>query len=251
MMPINNATNYQTTQHDVLVGAANNLITNIAPTSTSGIPLVSNGTSSDPSFTTAVVAGGGTGNTTFTAYSVITAGTAATGAFQNVVGVGSSGNVLTSNGAAALPTWQAVSGPGGLTYVTLNITSAQIKALHGTPIAIVAAPGSGKVLQVLGPVYAKFNYGGTNVFTAAASQTIDIIYGTATDLTNLVNNGIIVGTTSEYTIHNITSPIAATLANTENLALNLYNPVSTEISGNAANNNTVTVSFFYATVTLT
>ena len=56
---------------------------------------------------TLVVANGGTGNTTFTAYSVICAGTTATGIFQNVSGVGTSGQVLTSNGAAALPTWQA------------------------------------------------------------------------------------------------------------------------------------------------
>jgi hypothetical protein len=58
------------------------------------------------------VAGGGTGNSTFTAYSVICAGTTATGAFQNVSGVGTSGYVLTSNGASALPTWQAASGSG-------------------------------------------------------------------------------------------------------------------------------------------
>jgi len=50
---------------------------------------------------------GGTGNSTFTAYSVICAGTTATGAFQNVSGVGTANQVLTSNGAGALPTWQA------------------------------------------------------------------------------------------------------------------------------------------------
>lgn len=65
------------------------------------------------------VSNGGTGNTTFTAYSVIAAGTAATGPFQNVSGVGTSGQVLTSNGAAALPTWQTasggVTGPGSST----------------------------------------------------------------------------------------------------------------------------------------
>lgn len=55
---------------------------------------------------------GGTGNTTFTAYSLICAGTTATGTFQNVVGVGSIGQVLTSNGAAVLPSWQSVSGSG-------------------------------------------------------------------------------------------------------------------------------------------
>lgn len=55
------------------------------------------------------VAGGGTGKATFTAYSVVCAGTTATGAFQNVAGVGTANQVLTSNGAGALPTWQTIS----------------------------------------------------------------------------------------------------------------------------------------------
>lgn len=53
------------------------------------------------------VAHGGTGDTTLTAYAVLTGGTTSTGALQQVSGLGSSGNVLTSNGAGALPTWQA------------------------------------------------------------------------------------------------------------------------------------------------
>lgn len=52
-----------------------------------------------------IVSNGGTGVASFTAYSVLTAGTTATGNFQNVSGVGSSTDVLTSNGSAALPTW--------------------------------------------------------------------------------------------------------------------------------------------------
>ena len=68
-----------------------------------------------------IVAGGGTGNSTFTAYSVICAGTTATGAFQNVSGLGSSAQVLTSNGAAALPTWQDAAAGGGLDYVQLQV----------------------------------------------------------------------------------------------------------------------------------
>ena len=49
---------------------------------------------------------GGTGDSSFTAYSVVCGGTSTTGALQNVSGVGGSGQILTSNGAAALPTWQ-------------------------------------------------------------------------------------------------------------------------------------------------
>lgn len=57
-----------------------------------------------------VVNAGGTGAASYTPYSVITAGTTSTAAMGNVTGVGTSGQVLTSNGAAALPTWQAAGG---------------------------------------------------------------------------------------------------------------------------------------------
>ena len=63
---------------------------------------------------------GGTGDTSFTAYSVITGGTTTTGALQNVSGVGTSGQVLTSNGASALPTWQNQSGNNPLSTVFVD-----------------------------------------------------------------------------------------------------------------------------------
>ena len=92
------------TQYDVLVGGVTNAISSIAPSATSGIPLVSGGAAANPSFGSAVVAGGGTGNTTFTAYSLITAGTSATGAFQNVVGTGTTGQLLVAV-TGGLPVW--------------------------------------------------------------------------------------------------------------------------------------------------
>jgi hypothetical protein len=104
------------TAHDVLVGNGTSAVTLVAPSATAGVPLISNGSSADPSYGTAVVGGGGTGATSFTAYSVIAAGTTSTGAFQNVSGVGSSGQVLTSNGASALPTWQAAASGTTSTY---------------------------------------------------------------------------------------------------------------------------------------
>jgi hypothetical protein len=59
---------------------------------------------------------GGTGDSSFTAYSVIAGGTSSTGALQNVSGVGTLGQVLTSNGASNLPTWQA-SAAGNLVLI--------------------------------------------------------------------------------------------------------------------------------------
>lgn len=61
---------------------------------------------------------GGTGDASFTAYSVICAGTTSTAALQNVSGVGNTGDFLTSNGASNLPSWQA---PSGISYA-LNLT---------------------------------------------------------------------------------------------------------------------------------
>ena len=52
------------------------------------------------------VANGGTGNTSATAYAVLCGGTTSTGAFQSIASVGTSGQVLTSNGPGALPTFQ-------------------------------------------------------------------------------------------------------------------------------------------------
>jgi hypothetical protein len=70
---------------------------------------------------TVTVAQGGTGATSQTAYAVLTGGTTSTGAFQSIASVGTSGQVLTSNGAGALPTFQTVS--AGLT-VTNDTTTA-------------------------------------------------------------------------------------------------------------------------------
>jgi hypothetical protein len=66
------------------------------------------------------VADGGTGRGTATEYGVLCGGTTATAAHQSIASVGTSGQVLTSNGAGALPTFQAVS--GGDVTAAANIT---------------------------------------------------------------------------------------------------------------------------------
>ena len=110
------------TQYDVLVGGASQAIANVAPSATSGVPLISQGASANPAFGTAVVGGGGTGVTTMTtAYAPVCAGTTATGALQVAsTGLSTSGYVLTSNGAAALPSFQAASGGSGFSRIVIQ-----------------------------------------------------------------------------------------------------------------------------------
>jgi hypothetical protein len=67
-----------------------------------------------------VVADGGTGVSSLTAYAVMCGGTTSTGAVQSIAGVGTSGQVLTSNGAGALPTFQTAAAPAVNQGITLH-----------------------------------------------------------------------------------------------------------------------------------
>lgn len=106
------ATYPSTTSSGTILGStSNNVITALTdiPTSiTIGSAYVYRASGTD-----VVVSDGGTGVSSLTAYAVICGGTTATDPVQALASVGTSGQVLTSNGASALPTWQT--GAGGLT----------------------------------------------------------------------------------------------------------------------------------------
>lgn len=73
-------------------------------TNCTGLPLTTGVTG------TLDVANGGTGAVSQTAYAVLCGGTTSTGAYQSIASVGTAGQILTSNGAGALPTFQAAGG---------------------------------------------------------------------------------------------------------------------------------------------
>jgi hypothetical protein len=93
------------------------------------------------------VANGGTGATTQTAYAVLCGGTTSTGAYQSVASVGTAGDILTSNGAGSLPTFQAPGGgfasgtvmlfgqtaaPTGWTKDSTNFNNSSLRVVTGT-----------------------------------------------------------------------------------------------------------------------
>lgn len=117
------------TQFNVQTGASNNNLNNVAPSSTSGVPLISQGASSQPVFGTAVAAGGGTGVTTWTdTNSLLCTGTTSTGAVQDVASV-ATGQVLTSAGTSTLPVW---SDAPTLTSITFGSGTALSTYVEGT-----------------------------------------------------------------------------------------------------------------------
>jgi hypothetical protein len=159
---------------------------------------------------------------------------------------GTSGNVLTSDGT----NWSSATPPGGGALLVASgvLTNSQIKNLHGTPIAIVAAPASGKVIvPVEGAI--TLNYGGTNVFTAAAAQTISLYYSTTLSIKVLLSNSNITTAGSRFSYESLAGLATTTLSSFSALALNLYNPIATEISGNAANDNTISYAVCYYVMT--
>lgn len=100
--------------HAVVVSSATNSMATAAPTATTGIALVSNGSSADPSFSTVKEAGGGTNQTTYTTGDILYASASNT---LSKLPVGTANQVIKQvNG---LPAWAAAP-TGGVNYLSAN-----------------------------------------------------------------------------------------------------------------------------------
>lgn len=198
-------------QGDLLYGSAANVLSTLAKNTTATRYLSNTGASNNPAWAqvdltngvtgTLPVGSGGTGNTTFTAYSVICAGTTATGAFQNVVGVGTTGQILTSNGAAALPSWQSASAALGQPLTRTDDTNVTI-TLGGTPATALLQAVS---LTMGWTGTLSGTRGGTGVNNGASTITIG---GNVTFSGGFTFTGTLTGNTS------VTFPTSGTLATT-------------------------------------
>jgi hypothetical protein len=112
------------------------------------------------------VANGGTGLASTTAYAVLCGGTSSTGALQPIAGVGTSGQILTSNGAGALPTFQAAPS-GGITTIDGNSGS-----VTGSTITISTPASSGTLNFSGSSTTLTLNlYDGSDNFALGASAT--------------------------------------------------------------------------------
>ena len=130
------------------------------------------------------VANGGTGVASTTAYALLAGGTTPTGALQSLSGVGTTGQVLVSNGAGQLPTWQTATSAIGqaLTRVDdINVTL----TLGGSPTnALLAATSitvgwSGQLGLTRGGTAASLTASNGGIVYSTASA-MAILSGTAT-----------------------------------------------------------------------
>jgi hypothetical protein len=132
------------------------------------------------------VSHGGTGNTSFTANAIITAGTSSTGALQQVSGTGTSGQYLTSNGSSNLPSWQTPQRTIGNIY---NETFQNLGNYTNSGGATASA--SGGVLTISGGTgaYTKYLYR-TSVYTSIDWQYRKVTFSNTTDGTTGEGIGI-------------------------------------------------------------
>ena len=174
------------TQYNVITGGATNLPNSVAPSATSGVPLISQGSSSQPVFGTAVVAGGGTGIVSATSYAPLCGGTSTTGAFQSAsTGISTSGYVFTSTGASTLPSFQAIpAASGGLVYIQ------QLTASSSASLSFTTGISS---------TYTNYLFVISNIISASSSVTFGMQFSTNGGSSYLSSNYISGNFTLAYT----------------------------------------------------
>lgn len=140
------------------------------------------------------VPSGGTGATSFTPYAVITGGVTSTSPLQSIASVGLAGQLLTSNGAGALPTFQ-------------NAPAGGVTSVSGTANRITSTGGATPVIDI------SASYVGQSSITTLGTITTGVWNGTTIAVANggtgavtLATNGVLVGQG--------TSPISAVTAPT-------------------------------------
>jgi hypothetical protein len=151
------------------------------------------------------VAQGGTGVTSTTAYGVITGGTTTTGTLQNA-GAGSTGQVLTSNGSSALPTWQMPTGVlVNVMFITSGTTYTPTTGTKSILIEMVGGGGGGGGVITKGSVSAGGGAGGyiktyVTGISDASTYTIAIGGGGAGGIATGGANGTAGGATTFTTL---------------------------------------------------
>lgn len=207
------------TAHNVLLGEGASNVGFAAPSSTSGVPLVSQGSSSDPAFGAAVVAGGGTGLTSLTAHAVMLGeGTSSVG----FATIGTAGRLLIDQGSGSDPAFTAVSGDatiagsGALTIANNAVSNAKFRQGVARSVVGVTGNATANVADIQGTANQVLvvNSGGT----ALAFGAVNVASSSAvTGALGVANGGT--GTGTAFTQNSIVFAGASGVYSQDNAAL--------------------------------
>jgi hypothetical protein len=155
-----NAADQSITQYNLQTGGANNLLNNVAPSATSGVPIISQGASAQPIFGTAVVAGGGTGATSFTAHGAL---------FGNGTSAVFSGTAAAAGQGLIMPPTASIPQPN---YFT-NTWNTYIPQMNALPIMTNSAGAAAAVTINTYNIWAMPQFGGYfEVYNTTASTNV-------------------------------------------------------------------------------
>lgn len=163
----------------------------------------------------------------------------------NVVGDATTINIAGNPGTSTLTA--SVLNP--ILHATQTLNSGQVKALRGSPITIITGPAAGETICIM-RAQLKLVYGGTNPFTNPQDMALRYTNGTGVIVSSSITAaGFIDQSANTYTS---TVPVAnAIVAGTaaEAQAIVLHNTGGSEITGNAAADNTLVVDVEYVVLT--
>jgi hypothetical protein len=176
------------------------------------------------------------------------AGNETVGGTLDVTGAGTVGGTLGVTGVIT-GTAGATLGTSKIITETTNLTSAQVKALKATPIALTAAPGADKFIQLIGATLV-LDYG-SNAFTESSDDLVIEYETSGVDATAAItSNGFLTATADTLAVAVPAAIAGAATASFNGKKLMLLNSGDGEIAGNAANDSQLTVQVTYAVHTL-
>jgi hypothetical protein len=181
------------------------------------------------------VTNGGSGLASTVAYAPLCGGTSTTSALQSVASVGTSGQYLTSNGAAALPTYQVFPlGASPITYTKVTLAPSDITGMFATPKLLISNAGAHTLIQPFSVVLeVAFN---TTAYTGGGTTFIQwgsTIHGAGSQAGGVMGTANFNVLASGFTLSTVRVSLGTLTSNNVNTSLYLSNQTGAYATGDS------------------